>query len=364
MNRAPEQEVSMAFVSFVGSNYSRSSTLLNFKSQGIEKTYIYVPGKFLKSFKSVFKNKTNLDKFDFLVVMSPCHMLTPVLKLITKKPLILDAGWSLTDGILSRGFKFRNMYKLPLIFALDLISMHSANLVLVESKLQRNRVQKIFALPFEKIHVSYTGLDESQFRKAPEEPQPETELISELRKEIDEKEKSLVVLFRGKVNRESGFKNICDAARILSKEATFIFILGDQDTLPSDLQNAIRISNVSPIEMMEIYGLADIAIGQISDHSRLKYTIPHKAFEAGYFRKAYVTSGSDGIREIYNEESVFYLSETNPEFLANAILNLANDENRKMLEVEIGLRYQNLFSQEVINKNFAQLIRDNADQTS
>ena len=358
------QQVSVGFLSFVGPNYSRSSTLLNFKSLGIEKTYLHVPGKFLKSIRWIFKNRYDFRKMDVIVVMSPCHILTPALKLITNKPIVLDAGWSLTDGVLSRGFKVQNLYKLPMIFAVDLISMHSADLVLVESSLQRNRTRKIFLLSRKKVQISYTGLDEFQFKNSIESYAKESELLTELRESIEEKAKSLVVLFRGKVNRESGFETICEAAKILSNEATFIFILGERDLVPTDLENVIRLSNVSSLEMMEIYGMAQVAIGQISCHPRLNYTIPHKAFEAGYFKKAYVTSQSNGIREIYDDESVSYLSKSNSETLAKAIRTLASEKSRLMLEVEIGLQYEHSLSQEVINKQFAQIIRDIASQLS
>lgn len=181
---------------------------------------------------------------------------------------------------------------------------------------------------------------------------------------MHERKKSSTVLFWGKVNNESGFENICDAARILSNKVTFVFILGERDVLPSDLQNVIKLMNVSSIEMRKIYEMVHVAVGQISVHSRLKYTIPHKAFEAGCFRKAYVTSGSDGIMEIYNDESVFYLSEASPESLSAAILSLTNDEIRNSLEIKIGLRYQRSLSQEEINKEFARLIRSYTNQFS
>jgi glycosyltransferase involved in cell wall biosynthesis len=323
---------------------------------------VHVPAKFLKSINWIFKNRASFAKLDVLVVMSPCHLLSPVLKVIIRKPVILDAGWSLTDGTLSRGFKVRSLYKLPMVAGIDFISLHSANLVLVESILQRDRVQKIFGLPLKKIHVSYTGLDESQFKEDLKPPPIESDLVSKLREYVNQE--SLIVLFRGKVNKEAGFKNICDAARILAKQATFIFILGDRDALPNDLENVIRLSNVSPSEMQEIYAFAHVAVGQISDHPRLKYTIPHKAFEAGYFKKAYVTSGSRGIKEIYKEDSVIYLSNSNPESLAEAILTLENRKVRETFEDQIWLQYLYSLSQEVINEQFDTLIRDCVNQFS
>lgn len=151
MEGSNEPESRIGFFSFVGSTYSPSSTLLNFNSPGIEKEYIHVPAKFFKSAKWIFKNRGSSAELDVLVVMSPCHVLTPMLKMASKKPVILDAGGSLTDGVLFRGFEVRNFYKLPLIAAMDLISMHSASVVRVESMLQRNRVRNFFCPPTLKV---------------------------------------------------------------------------------------------------------------------------------------------------------------------------------------------------------------------
>jgi glycosyltransferase involved in cell wall biosynthesis len=77
-----------------------------------------------------------------------------------------------------------------------------------------------------------------------------------------------------------------------------------------------------------------------------------------------VTSGSKGIREIYNNKSVSYLSKSNAKTLAKAILALTNKKTREMLEIEIGLQYEQLLSQATINKQFAQIIREFANQSS
>lgn len=356
MNSSSQRQANVGFFSFVGPDYSRSSTLLNFKSQDIQKIYNHVPAKFIKSVRWIVKNRNKFGNMDLLVVMSPCHMLTPILKVLTKKPVILDAGWSLTDGLISRGFKVKNLFKFPVIYAVDFLSLHSADIVLVESMLQSYRLQKYFALSSKKTKKSYTGLDESQFEKAKEIKSLESGLILDIKRKILKDSNGLIVLFRGKVNREAGFRNICEAAMKLSKKATFIFIIGEKDCLPSELNNVIRLSNVSPGDMFEIYRMAHVAIGQISEHPRLKYTIPHKAYEAGYFKKAYVTSRSNGIKEIYSDTSVFCLDETNSEALALAILALSDREKRAKLEFEIGQQYQQVISQEAINNEFAKLV--------
>ena len=357
MENNHEQQVRVGFFSFVGPNYSRSSTLFNFKNKKIEKIYIHVPGKFPKSLTWVFRNRRNFGKIDVFVVMSPCHMLAPVLRAFTKKPLILDAGWSLTDGVLARGFKFQNLYKLPITFGIDLISMHAADLVLVESKLQRSRIQKYFALSPKRIMVSYTGLDETQFENAADLEEIESPLISEIKEKIFQGGESLVILFRGRVNRESGFKYICEAARLLKNEAIFIFILGEKDMLPRDLNNVIQLSNVSSIEMKKIYEIAHLAIGQISSHPRLNYTIPHKAFEAGYFATPYISADNAGIREFLNSEDAVFITQPFTKGLVDSIHKLSKLSAREVYASKINEKYKKQASQFIINQDFENVLK-------
>jgi len=353
-----EKKIKIGFLSFVGPDYSRSSTLLNFELPGIEKIYFHLPSGFLNSLRWIKANKSTLASFDVLLIMSPCQMLAPIAKFITGKIVILDAGWTLTDGVLSRGYTFKNLYRFPIVAALDLIAMHSSELIFVESLSQSKRLKRMFALPQKKMRVVYTGLDESQFDIGIRGMELESDLISALRQKLVEEKEKVIVLFRGKVNRESGFRNICEAAQILANEAVFIFILGGKDSFPEHLENVVRVSNISFNEMMKIYGLVDVTLGQISNHPRLRYTIPHKAFEAGFFKKPYVTANSSGVRELYDEKSAVFLTDNGPRSLADAILGLRDAHKRKLLVEGIGDRYKNSASQSVINQQFAQILRE------
>ena len=352
-NRNPDK-LEVLFLSFVGKNYSRSSTILNVDSAALNKQYLELPKGFSQWIKAIYRNRTYIRRFDCLVVMSPCHILSAPLKIISRKPLILDAGWSLTDGHISRELKFRRVLKLPLIILIDFIAFHFSDIVLVESKAQIKRMNRLFGVNKSKLRVQFTGLNESNFTSK-ETP---SKLTLEVRKRIEETGFSLVVLFRGKINRESGFENILSAARILKGSVTFVFVVGKDDVVVDIPKNAIVVSEITDNEMMDIYKLSDISIGQISKHRRLNYTIPHKAFEAGFFSMPYITADSDGVREYLNEDSAFYLNGSSAEFLVEAIENLSDQGSLRAYAKKINVNHNKTASQQVLSEKFENILLD------
>lgn len=302
----------------------------------------------------IFKKRDLIRKVDLLVVMSPCHVLVIALKYIVHRPIILDAGWPLTDGLISRGIRKSQIHKLLGSTLIDFMSFHFADIVLAESQAQLSRISKHFFIRKSKIFHQFTGLNESGFVTQ----QSDSAAISQVKKRVSELDNTLTVIFRGKINRESGFGNVLDAARLLDGVATFIFVSGgnlENFDLP---KNVISVAYISEFEMKEIYLLSDIAVGQVSSHRRLNYTIPHKAFEAGYFSMPYITADSAGIREFLSLNSAIFLEESSGGELAKAIVTLKKIQIRKKFSREINSVYQKNASQKVLSTRFEQIVMD------
>lgn len=354
MSNQSIDKLEILFLSFVGENYSRSSTILHADSLAINKRFLELPKGFFQWIKVIYRNRMYIRGFDCLVVMSPCHILSAPLKIVSRKPLILDAGWSLTDGHISRKLKFIRVLRLPIIVLIDLLSFHFSDIVLVESKAQIKRINRLFAVKRSKLRVQFTGLNESSFT-ADELP---SRLMIEIGKRIEDIGFSVVVLFRGKINRESGFENILSAAQILKHSITFVFVIGKEDVFPECPENTIVVSEITDKEMRDIYKLSDISIGQVSNHRRLKYTIPHKAFEAGFFSMPYITADTDGVREYLNQESALFLADTSTESLVEAIKKLSDKSNRKIFSEKIKINHNETASQPLLGANFEQIVLD------
>ena len=347
-------KLEVLFLSFVGKNYSRSSTILNIDSVALNKKYMELPRGVLQWIKAIYKNRNYIRRFDYLVVMSPCHILSTPIKIVSRRPVILDAGWSLTDGHISRGLKFTQALKLPSIMLIDFISFHFADIVLVESKAQFKRINRLFCVNKLKLRVQFTGLNESSFNSK----EPPSKLILGIRKRIEEIGFQVVVLFRGKINRESGFENILSAAQILKHSVIFLFVVGKNDVVLESPKNVVIISEITENEIMHIYKLCDISIGQVSNHQRLNYTIPHKAFEAGFFAMPYITADSVGVREYLSQDSAIFLSDTSSESLVKAINYLSNRNILQAHAKSINLNHSKVASQKLLSEKFDLILLD------
>ncbi len=340
------------FLSFVGANYSRSSTILNSNSEILNKRYLQVNPGFFGIIRSISKKRQELGGASAIVVMSPCQMIAPIVKLVLRKPVILDAGWSLTDGNLSRGITKANFLRSLSIFILDFLSFHVADLILLETTSQLKRSRKLFLLSKRKSSVQYTGFDESHFKFV----EPKSQMIEDVENILKARNRPLTVIFRGKVNNESGFALILETARKMRDFATFIFVLGMEHQKLDVPENVLLTRGVTNSEMHYLYEFADVALGQVSDHPRLRYTIPHKAFEAGYFSKSYITSNAVGIRELFDENSALFLPECNPDSLEAAIKSLHTKEARDFYSKNIREVYNEKASQGQISASFDQLV--------
>lgn len=347
-----KRKLEVHFISFVGPNYSRSSTLLNFTTPAVTKKYVQINQGWIEMCRQFLAMRVKLREDSVLIVMSPSHKATFPAKLLTGKKVILDAGWPLTDGVLSRSIGLKKIPKLVQSYFLDLVSFRSADLILVESHEQIRRIARLFGIPKNRLKVSFTGVNETAFSISDAESGKKSKVKIEL---IRNPEK-LCVLFRGRINKEAGITNIIAAAEELEAEVNFIIVTGKNNILDDLPSNCFLYSEISDAELKKIYSISDITLGQISEHRRLKYTIPHKAFEAGYFGKTYVTPKSPSLLELYPGDSAYFIEDASVISLVKAIRKLQDSKLRKKNEVQISERYSEVSSQSVLNSNFERIL--------
>lgn len=333
------------FVSFNSQDYSRSSVLLNGRYENCLPKFTQMPNRFLHALSYVIRNRKIFNEDSSVtVVMSPSNKLTAILKLATKSPVILDAGWPQIDGMFSRGLKFRQLGRFIYVFLLDLLSFHTADAILLESEAQVKRVGRIFKISKNKLQRSFTGCNEALLM----EGLPSMQFNNSLEKEIEKRRRNakIIVLFRGKINRESGFQNILGAAQNLSDQAIFILAIGSKVPKVTVPKNCIVVNEITWAEMRTLYQYADVCLGQISNLERLNYTIPHKAFEAGYFGKPYVTTITPPLLELYSVEALSQVTEATSASLAEALKQLFDERKRIDLSKKITRDYESNSSQE------------------
>jgi glycosyltransferase involved in cell wall biosynthesis len=110
--------------------------------------------------------------------------------------------------------------------------------------------------------------------------------------------------------------------------------------------------------MKYLYETATVCIGQITNRPRLKNTVPHKAFEAAFFGKPYLSSDTLGIREFLpGNNQCYYLEELSAACLEEAILDITgNAELQSDLSLNIAKRYKEVASQATLSRKFFEII--------
>ncbi len=345
LSKLSPESPTLVFLSFYTSNYSRSATIFNFEDHNLDKVFIQIPSGIrlvLKLWTINFRYRNSNITY---IVMSPSHLLVPFLRILTSKPIVLDAGWPLLDGYKTKGSMIRDLPNRTKIWWLDFISFHSSNLVLFESRAQCDYSKRKYLLNKRKIAVSFTGFDETQVVSSAKEGKSSRTSLP----------KSPYVLFRGKVNDEAGLLNIVNAFSKFDVVAPLV-ILTNRDLNLEVNNERIKVIQgfVSIKEMSDLYKGASLCLGQLSSHPRLARTIPHKAFEAGYYGVPYISIKSAAISEIFpNEKMCHYLDNDSPKGIAQAVNEILSDAVLvHNYAQEIQKVYRSNLSQEKIYQNF------------
>lgn len=277
------------------------------------------------------------DEYDVVVVGYPGHVVVPLARLASKRPVVADLLGSLEDaGIHSH---FTNIYHRAKNRIVDYFAIHFAHVVLTESRAQRDYLTKRFGCD-EKYAVQYTGADEAEFY-CPESAATERE--------------ECTVVFRGKLTPESGIMHILRAAELLKDERIHFRIIGSgylKDSV-GDFLKEHRLTKVEWIEQFLPFSElrarfcdAQISLGQFESNPRLDRTIPHKAFEAMSMGLLYVTARSPATLEVFEDgETCLLVDSADPAALSETLRTISRDRARAR---EIALR-----AHEVFKKNYS-----------
>jgi glycosyltransferase involved in cell wall biosynthesis len=341
-------EPRFTFITSYETDYSRSGVLLSFLSK---KELVSEVIKF-NSWKSLIKFALQIfkanGKTDYYIIMNPSQFLTPIVRLLTFKKIILDSGWPLTEKSRAKSISTKEKLQRAKSWAFDFVSMHLANVVLLESELQKERVSYKFKVNKKKLEVSLTGVDEEVFGQRV----IEKETIGE----------KFLVGFRGRYNLEAGLEILAATTHLCANKGISFLVL--TSNIPANIKfNENTILRNKPYSSKEeiaiLLNSCDVLLGQLSDHPRLNFTIPHKAFEAALIGKPYLSARASGIQEFLVEGiEAEYFDAGDPVDLFRKIEKLkADNEYRNMLSENISKKYKTIASEKVIGDNFLKLIK-------
>ncbi len=342
------------FISYLDSDYSRTSVYLN---DSRKQNYFFwkVQGTKIRKIQSLvtLSMKYSRGRTTF-VVMSPCHSLVIPLRFLTLKPIILDAGWSLSEALQVRNLGPKFLGHRIQTYFIDFLSFHLSNISIFESKRQCASIRHRFLLRKSKLRFIFTGFNEATYKNLiPVMPEELTER-NEFQKDY--------ILFRGSFTNEAGLdilREITQSSEVVDNQ--FVIATNIEITALKNCKNVLLLQRrLTQPEIKFLYLNCSLAIGQIRNTPRLVNTIPHKAFEAAYFAKPYLTADASGIREFLpnNNQAIFTNSE-DPTVLTNLLKQRITDRELLLRTgVNAKTRYDQVASQQKLQDQFFEILNE------
>jgi len=340
----------IVFLTIGEPGYSRSWTYFNgLRQMGVPVEFLQIPTK--NPVKEIFSKRKEFNrKKDIFIVMNPSHYLTLPVRVFLGRNVILDAGWSLYEGTLARSDRLERFFLVALkSFMIDFISAHASKKIILETKLQLNYYSKLFAVPKSKCGVVYSGVDEEAFETSTK--------ISAIPESIFS---NFTVLFRGKYNTEGGLQVLAKATKLLENEPINFIVMCPG--LPLEIKFSSRTiidrSIITKENLVYIQRKVNLSLGQLSDHQRLKHTIPHKAFEFAFLGIPYLTARNAGILEVFKEDvDVLCFQPGSAKDLANKILEVKKDPKKlNSISKNVRAMYEMNLSQTKLASTFLEKI--------
>lgn len=271
-------------------------------------------------FKALDFVRVNKKSTDALIIGYDSSVLAIFLRFFYGKKMIYSAVLPVYERlILSRNLAGRRSLKGMYYWLIDFLAYHLSDLTMIETNKQIEHICKFYNVSKDKFVRAWVGVDEDNFFHNPE--------IS--------KYPTFTVLFRGALMPEAGAEYLVKAAKILENEdINFIMLSGGmlkdkikelvREVGPKNLELKTRLLPYE--ELRNVMQKCHLSLGQLSDHQRLRRTVPHKAFESLALKLPYLTASNEGITELLKDgETCITCKPADAKSLADKILWIKNN---------------------------------------
>lgn len=273
--------------------------------------------------KLVKQHKKIKGQYDILVVGNDSFSRSYVLlaKLLTRKPVVWDAHYSLYDAwVYDRKVVKKISPKGFYHYVLDWLACSAADLVYLDTADHKEYFVKLFKADSKKFFHIFIGANDIMFDPS-KYPIPNKE--------------GFIVEFHGKYIPLQGVPYIVKAAKLLESHKEISFkLIGRGQTYDEVIKLAkeIEIKNIEFIdrvpypEIPKYLAEADVCLGIFGDTGKASRVIPNKLYEAVAMGKPVITGRTKAIVELFvDRENILLSSIADPEDLAEKILMLKND---------------------------------------
>ena len=288
-------------------------------------------------------------QYDAMIVGFAGQGMTLFAKLITRKPVVLDAFYSLYNTIAEdRQFAAPRSLRARWARFLDIVSARIADKVLLDTQAHIEYYVKTFGLPREKFARILLGADNDIFKPTTNNQQPTTH-------------DRFIVGFQGTYVPLQGTEYIVRAAKLLEDNEKIEFVMlgeGQAFKATKALAEKIGAQNITfagyrvPLEKVPQWiEKSDICLGIFGNTPKVPLVIPNKVYDCVAMKKAVITADTPAIRELFDESQLCLVPPANPEAIAKAIRTLkANPARRASLAEKGFARYREKVTPSLIGK--------------
>ena len=250
--------------------------------------------------------------------------LLPIVKLLTRKPIIFDAFVSTYDTLcFDRKWFKPNSVGGRLAYWLDRYTCLLADKVLLDTKTHADYFAETFDLPRKKLSVLYLGYDDSTFypRKVQSSKGPQ----------------QFIVFYYGSFLPLQGIEYIIRAAKLLEHEMTIKFQIAGRGSTYREIRRlakGLATTNVEFIDWIPYHQLpiaiarASICLGgHFSAIGKAQRVIAGKTYQFLAMAKPTIVGDNPANRELFTHKKDVYMCRmADEEALATAIMALKDDQ--------------------------------------
>ncbi len=319
--------------------YARNRVLLRgLRLNGVEVIECQTSLKGSKARKDLLSKWKKIDKdFDCIIVgYSDSRWVVPLAKLLTSKPVIWDAFYSLYDSwVCDRQLVSKFHPKAWYYFCLDWLSCQLADKILLDTNTHIDYFAKTFFAGKKKFIRILVGSDDSVFY-----PRGEKDVGSD----------KFIVHFHGKFIPLQGVEYIIQAAKLLADEKDISWQIigrGQEYDKARKMARQLKLDNINFIdpvyyeELPQHLTRADICLGVFGATDKTQRVIPNKVYEAVAMAKPIITADTPAIKEVFTDgENIVLCRAADSRGLAAAILDLKREADKRR---KLGLSAYNLF---------------------
>jgi len=318
-------KITVLYFGIYDPEYSRNWVLINgLRQNGVEVIECRDDSPGLKKFLILFLKHWKLRKsYDVMIVGFLGQMIMPFAKIVARKPIIFDAFLSLYDSnVFDRQVIKPKSFKAFYYWFLDWISMRLADIILFDTNQHIEYAMEKFGVRKEKLVRILVGAQDKIFYP----------------RSIVKSDSNFLVGFYGTYIPLQGVEFIVKAAKEVESYKDIKFMLigsGQEKQTILKLAQDLKIKNIDFVDFLSQDRLAleiaktDVCLGIFGKTEKTQRVIPNKVYQCAAMKKPIITADTPAMRELFDDKDVMMIRAANPKALADAILILKDNYERR-----------------------------------